>query len=111
VAAAEDLARDDLDAAVAVVASLNPAPVASLTSLLSAFGMVMTVETHYVVGGLGSLVAEIIAEHGLRCRLARRGLSAAADAVVGSEEFLLARHGLTRAALAEAARGMVAPVS
>ena len=33
----------------------------------------MTAETHYVNGGLGSIVAEVIAEHGLGCRLIRRG--------------------------------------
>ena len=36
--------------------------------------MVYTIEAHYLAGGIGSLVAELIAERGLNCRLTRIGI-------------------------------------
>ena len=61
--------------------------------------LVLSVEAHYVDGGLGSLVAEVIAEHGLRCRLVRCGVRAAPDGVCGSQAFLHERHGISASAL------------
>ena len=54
----------------------------------------MSVEAHYVNGGVGSLVAEVIAEHGLPCRLApRRRSRRAARGMSGTREFM---HRATR---------------
>jgi transketolase len=107
---ADDLVSDGIQTSVAVVASLNPPPAHDLVELLGQFRVVFTVETHYVTGGLGSLVAEVIADNGLDCRLVRRGVTALTD-VSGSEAYLLQRHGLTRDALVDSARTLLAPVS
>jgi transketolase len=99
VRAAEDLARRGVSSTVAVVASIQPAPVADLVALLSRFPAALTIEAHYVVGGLGSLVSEIIAEEGIGCRLLRCGVRRGADGASGSQEFLHGIHGLSREAL------------
>ena len=52
-------------------------------------------------GGLGSLVAEVIAEHGLGCRLVRCGVRTRPDGVSGSQRYLHDAHGLSRRALVE----------
>jgi len=44
-----------------IVAALNPPPYKPLQSLIKTFPRVLTIEEHYSVGGLGSLVAETIA--------------------------------------------------
>jgi len=100
VAAAERLAREGIQAAVAVVACLSPTPVAPLSELLSRWTMAATVEAHHQNGGLGSLVSEIVAEGGIRCRVLRCGISRPVDGMTGSEGFLNARYGLDGATLA-----------
>ncbi len=107
VLAAEALAEQGFSVAVLVVASLNPVPVQDLTAVLPRFRHVLTVEGHYRVGGVGSLISEVVAEHGLSCRVSRCGVTAGPDGVSGGEGFLLERHGLSSTALAETARSLL----
>lgn len=101
VEAAEMLAERDVSAAVAVVASVQPAPLEDLLELLAEVPDVVTVEAHYRTGGLGSLVAEIIAEHGLRCRLTRHAVEVMPRGVTGTLAFLNDVHSLSARSLAE----------
>ena len=102
-AAAEELARRGVDCAVLVVASLNPPPVDDLVQALERFPVALTVEAHYVVGGLGSLVSEVVAERGLRPRVVRCGVTTLTDGFTGSERYLWEKHGLSRQALVQTA--------
>ena len=63
----------------------------------------VTVEAHYLTGGLGSLVSEVVAEIG--SRLPRRPLRRRGPArtSVGSEAFLNEAHGLSASRIARAA--------
>jgi transketolase len=103
VEAAAALEADGIAARVVVVSSLNPAPVADLAEQLADVRLALSVEAHYVNGGLGSLVAEVIAEAGLACRLVRAGLRTTPAGVTGSRDYLLERHGLSAAGLAASA--------
>jgi transketolase len=103
VEAAELLSADGVEATVAVVSSFNPSPVDELAELLARVPAVVSAEAHYVDGGLGSLVAEVIAERRLDCRLVRRGVAGMPRAQSGSREHLLSLHGLTGPQLAAAA--------
>lgn len=105
--AAQLLSQRGVDAAVVVVASINPPPIADLTAILARFPVVLTVEAHYVTGGVGSLVCEVIAEHGLRCRVIRNGFRRASSGLSGHMGYLHHVHGLTAAALStEALRAL-----
>jgi transketolase len=99
VAAAAALAERGVGARVLVVASVQPAPVDDLRGALATVPLAVTVEAHYASGGLGSLVAEVIAEHGLECRLVRRAVHEQPDARVGSQSYMHGRHGLAAPAL------------
>jgi transketolase len=79
---------------VAVATCIAPAPVAHLVELLSEARSVVTLEDHVLPGGLGSQVAEVIAEGGLGCRLQRLGIEETHYATVGSEPFLRRRAGI-----------------
>lgn len=103
VAAATQLCEKGITCTVAVVASLNPPPVSDLVVLLKDFPTVITVEAHYITGGVGSLVSEVIAEHGLACRVVRLGVRKNPDSVTGSVDYLLRANGLSREAIVEAA--------
>lgn len=83
-----------------VAAQINPAPRDDLVRVLRGFRLAVTVENHVVDGGLGSLVAEIIAEEGAGCRLVRCGFRLDLDGLSGSTAYLNARHNLTPESLA-----------
>jgi transketolase len=99
--ASELLAERSIEATVGVVASVQPAPVDDLVDLLRELPLVVTVESHYRTGGLGSLVAEVIAEHGLRCRLIRHAVDAMPRGVTGTAAFLNDLHRLSGSAVAQ----------
>jgi transketolase len=101
--AADELARDGIEASVAVVSSFNPSPTQDLAELLGEVPLAMTVEAHYLNGGLGSFVAEVIAEHGLDCRLVRRGVAEMPRGMTGSPGYLYRQVGLAHEQLARTA--------
>jgi transketolase len=107
-AAAEALGADGIRCSVVVMASLTPPPTDDLAEVLTRFRVALTVEAHYVVGGVGSLVSEVIAERGLACRVVRCGVRTTPDGVTGSESYLLEVHGISRDALVETARQSLA---
>ncbi len=89
---------------MALVPTLNPAPVDALTELLGHVPLAISIETHYLNGGLGSLLAETIAEQGLGCRLLRAGVDSVPAGLSGSQRFLEDRFGLSADRLAARAR-------
>ena len=101
--AAELLGRRGVGATVAIVSSFNPSPVEDLAALFGSMPLALAIEAHYRNGGLGSLVAEIIAEHGLACRLVRAGVGSMPAGVTGSSEYMFDRFGLSGERLADAA--------
>jgi transketolase len=103
VEAAERLAAEGIDATVAVVSSFNPSPVDDVAELLARVPAAISVEAHYLSGGLGSLLAEVVAERGLDCRLVRRGVEWMPRGESGGRAHLLAAHGLSAPQLAAAA--------
>jgi transketolase len=104
VAAAETLASLGIGCAVLVAASVNPPPSTDLAERLVNYSLVMSVEAHYVAGGLGSCIAEVIAERGLPCRLVRCGVRKSPEARTGKPDYLNHRHGLSREALVDTAQ-------
>ena len=102
VGAAALLERDGVDATTAVVSSFNPSPLEDLTALLARVPLAVTIEAHYVDGGLGSFVGETIAEAGLDCRLVRCGVRTMPTGESGSRGYLQELHGLSAAAVARA---------
>jgi transketolase len=101
-AAAELLAAKGIDCLVAVVASVSPAPIEDLAMLLSGRPLAVTVEVHYLNGGLGSLVSELIAERRLGVRLLRQGVRSMPDGLVGNQRYMERSFGLSAEQLAGA---------
>jgi transketolase len=63
---------------------------------------IVTVENHSVIGGLGSAVAEVIADSGGNCRLVRLGVPDV-FAIVGYADDLFHRYGIDAAGIVKAA--------
>jgi transketolase len=102
-AAAQELSRSGTSAAVAVVSSFNPSPVEDLARLLDELPLAITLEAHYLNGGLGSFVAEVIAERGLGCRLVRAGVAQMPRGATGSPAYLYEQAGLSATQIARTA--------
>ena len=97
--AAEALAQQGIQSQVMVISSFNPAPESDLVSTLVNFGRVFTVEDHFINGGVGSWVSEVVAEHGLGCRVVRCGIQGLFNGISGSMAYMNDTYGLSRSAL------------
>jgi transketolase len=100
--AARKLCARGIRATVALVACISPAPTDDLAGILARHPLVITAEAHRVVGGLGSLVSEIAAEHGCTCRVIRCGVRDGGPPA-GTTAFLNRSHGLSSAAFVKTA--------
>jgi len=67
-----------------------------LLSLIKMYKNIITIEAHYINGGIGSMIAEIIAENCLRVRLHRLGVRSLSDGIFGNIQFMHKKHGLCR---------------
>lgn len=99
--AAALLRERNVFAAVASASVVNPAPSEDLQAFAARFPLVLTIEAHYRHGGLGSLVADVIAEHGLDCRLVRRCVERMPVGATGSPAHLHQEFGLTPEAVTD----------
>ncbi|MCX7046825.1 MAG: 1-deoxy-D-xylulose-5-phosphate synthase [Candidatus Sumerlaeota bacterium] len=102
VRAAEALKKDGVSCAVMTLSSMNPDPGDDLKAALERYPIALTVEAHYIKGGLGSLVSEIVAQYGLPCRIVRCGIQRMPDGHTGSQAALYRNHGISSDALARA---------
>jgi len=99
--AADMLAERGVSASVAIVSTFNPGPVEDVAHLARTHRLVASVEAQFIDGGLGSFVAETIAEAGIGTRLVRLGVRGAPHGRSGSRAYHHGVHGLDAAALAE----------
>ena len=109
--AASVLADRGISSTLAVVAGLNPAPIDDLVKILSEFPLALTVEAHYVVSGIGSLASEVVAEHGLSCRIVRCGVRTTPNGICGSQVYQHRQHGLSSGALVDTAISQLQSIS
>ena len=71
--AAELLKKEGINAAVVNIHTIKPIDAGAVVKYAETTGHIVTVEDHNIIGGLGSAVAEVIAEAG-KGRLTRHGL-------------------------------------
>ena len=106
--AAEALAGEGISAEVLNVHTIKPLDAAAILSSCERTGAVVTIEEHSIIGGLGSAVAETLAERASRRIPLRRLGVADTFGESGTADELLAKHGLTVEAMAAAARELAA---
>jgi transketolase len=103
VQAAKLLAKRDIEATVVIVSTFNPAPREDLGRLLSRTPLALSLEAHYLAGGVGSFVCEVVAEQGLECRVIRCGVEKVPRGQSGSRDSLYKLYGLTADNIAQMA--------
>lgn len=106
-AAADALEEAGIESTVLIVSTISPAPIDGLAQMLEGFRTIVTVEAHYQVGGLGSLVCEVMAERSPGAHVIRLGVSGSPGGVSGSEGFLNRAHGLSRDMIAARIRSLL----
>ena len=105
-AAARKLNENGISATVINVAAIKPLDAATIVAAARRSRIVIAAENHSVIGGLGSAVAEVMAEAGVASPLHRIGI-ADVFAESGSREYLFSRYGLGTQNIVDAAwRGL-----
>jgi transketolase len=100
--AAEALGAAGMDAGVLHVHTIKPLDQQTILARARRAEVVVTVEEHSRTGGLGSAVAELVAEHGLGVRVLRLGLPDRFISSYGSQDDILRDCGLTPEGIAAA---------
>lgn len=70
------------------VYSLKPIDKEQILEIAKKYNYIITVEEHQITGGLGSIIAEIIAENNMNTKIIRLGLNDEFTSVVGNQEYL-----------------------
>lgn len=98
--AADLLAEQGISAQVVNIHTIKPIDTGFIESVASSHGRIVTVEDHGIAGGLGSAVAEAVAELG-RGRVRRVGVTEFAES--GDTEGLYGKYGLSAEHISAAA--------
>lgn len=106
--AIEALEAEGISAGLVNVTTLKPLDVALVRELAGGGKPLLVAENHSMVGGLGSAVAEVIAEGGIGVRFARVGV-ADVFAEGASAPYLFERYGLSAGAIADRFRALLRP--
>lgn len=106
--AAEEMEKQGVSAAVVDMHTIKPLDKATVLAVAKKTGKVITVEEHSVIGGLGSAVAEVLAEE-LPTPLKRIGVQDQFGQS-GTPDELLAHYGLTAENIVKTAKTMIGKV-
>ncbi|PJX25291.1 hypothetical protein CAP48_04320 [Advenella sp. S44] len=104
--ASDRLSADGIEISVVNMASIKPLDTALVLEQARRCRAVITAENHSIIGGLGSAVAECLAQEGVAARLHRIGLQDT-FAEGGSRAFLLQKYGMDTNAIVAAAIDLV----
>ncbi|NLF27609.1 MAG: transketolase [Clostridiales bacterium] len=105
--AVEALKARGVHATLVEVPTLKPVDVETISGVLSKCGKAVTFEDHYITGGLGTVVAEVIAEH-QSAKLVRIALETYPES--GHAEALLDKYGISVENLVNAAKKLAEEV-
>ena len=96
--AAQELAKEGIDVRVIDMHTIKPVDAEILESAARETGIIITVEDHNVIGGLGAAAAEVVLESGIPCKFKRLGIPDV-FAELGKPEELYAYYGYDAAGI------------
>ncbi|MEY2486502.1 MAG: transketolase [Verrucomicrobiota bacterium] len=109
---AETLAADGIEIRVLSMHTLKPLDTEAVLTAARETGAIFTLEEHSIVGGLGSAVAELLAEQlGLKIPFKRLGVANSFSPHIGSQDYMLAQHGLTPEAIIRNMKDLLQAIS
>ena len=92
---AKILRNEGIDIGLAVFSTLQPWKTDEIAYLLGHYDKAVAIEAHFINGGLGTALAETIAESGIACRLLRCGVKNIPDGRIGSNAYMMEINGLS----------------
>ena len=104
--AAGQLEADGISTRVVDMHTLKPLDVDAILQAAEETGHIVTAVDHTIVNGLGTAVAEVLADHGVRCKLKRLGVPDV-FALVGPPGQLYRHYGFDGGGIATAARELI----
>lgn len=107
VAAAAQLAENGIEATVINVPSIRPCDTEQLLEILKPHRAVVSVEEHNINGGVGSLVAEVLAEAGCAIPLRRLGIPDGGYAIAADRAATRAHHEIDAAGIVKQATALL----
>jgi len=90
----QEWAKDGIHATLLSMPTLKPFDSESITRYIKAGFPIITLEEHNIIGGLGSAVAEVIAESGMAVKFKRIAIPDTYSPYVGSQLFLRKKFGI-----------------
>ena len=93
--AAENLAAKGIGTSVINMHTLKPLDVAAVLACAREHRFIFTLEEHSIQGGLGSAVAEVLAESGFGGKFGRIAIPEKLDSVIGDADYLWDHYGLS----------------
>jgi transketolase len=88
------LSEAGIDASTVAVSMMAPPPTSVLHAIARDHRLVVTVEAHGLVGGLGSLLCEVVAEGGLATRVLRCGINDFPNTASSDSRWMLRETGI-----------------
>ncbi len=108
VSAAETLAQEGVSARVLSMHTIKPLDSRAILDSAKRTRVVVTLEEHSILGGLGGAVAEVLAEAGLsRVTFRRIGLPSVYTKEVGDQAYLRRAHGLDEPSVVATVRSIL----
>jgi transketolase len=108
---AEHLATQGFNARVLSMHSLKPFDSQAVISAARETGAILTIEEHSIIGGLGSAVAEALADAGeTTVAFKRLGVPSTFAPLMGSQDYLKEQVGLSLSGVLQAASSLLATV-
>lgn len=104
--AAEELKKEGIDAAVIDMHTIKPIDHETISAYAKKCGALVSAEDHQIDGGLGSAIAEVLAEAGCPAVLGRVGVKGSFGES-GNTAELYRKYGIDSAAIAKAAKEAV----
>lgn len=68
------LKKDGINCALYSICRLKPIDEDEISSILSQYKKIVTVEEHFKIGGLGDIISDIVAKNGLSCKVIKIGV-------------------------------------
>ncbi len=106
IAAAEKLSKDGIQARVIDMHTIKPIDREAIIKAAKETGIIVTGEDHNITGGLGTAVAEILAEEGISCKFKRVGIPNVFG-VFGTPEELYNKYGYDADGIYSVVKGML----
>ncbi|GGV68751.1 transketolase [Streptomyces longisporoflavus] len=106
--AADELAAAGIEASVLNMHTIKPLDRQAIVTAAARTRGIVTVEEHWAAGGLGSAVAEVVAEQGVACPVRRVAVADRFAAGTGGHRHLLERNGIRAATVIEHVRRLLA---